>query len=575
MIKHKLQSEGLDCDVTLVTGKKAFESKFNQEIYDLVLLDFNLPDYDGMSALKYARRKRSETPIIIISGTIGEEGAVECLKAGANDYVLKQGLQRLGVAVRRALKEKAEYTARREAEIIAGNEKLFSDTMIESLPGIFYFFNDQGKFLRWNRNFGIISGYSDEEIARMHPLDFFLDGEKQLVAQRIGMVFEKGDSTVEASFVAKSGKLTPYFFTGRKVIYNGLQCLVGIGVDVAERKLAEHELRIAATAFEAQEGMMVTDANQIILRVNSSFTKITGYMPDEVIGKTPAVLSSGQHDAEFFKNMWKSLKTDSYWHGEIWNRRKNGDVYPEWLNISAVSDADGKITHYVGSFFDVTKSKAAEEKIEHLAFYDSLTSLPNRVLLRDRLQHTYAASARYPNHYALLFVDIDNFKILNDTKGHNFGDLLLVEVASRLQASIREIDTVARLGGDEFVVLLEKLSTNAQEAAAMSEVVGEKILYSLSQPFWLDGYEHHSSASIGISLFRKQEVSVDELLKRSDTAMYQAKAAGRNTLRFYDPAMQELLEIRTLLERDLRRALAENQFQLYYQMQVYHNGHIL
>ncbi len=345
--------------------------------------------------------------------------------------------------------------------------------------------------------------------------------------------------------------------------------------DITEHKRTEQELRIAATAIEAQEGIMVTDANNVILRVNQSFTRLTGYSAEEAIGQTPAMLHSGRQDPKFYRQMWETLTRDHYWQGEIWNRRKNGEVYPEWLSITSVINAEGQITNYIGSFSDITRRKAAENKIEQLAFYDPLTGLPNRRLLHDRLQHSFATSARHHKQGALLFIDLDNFKTLNDTKGHNIGDLLLIEVAKRLQACVRKEDTAARLGGDEFIIILEELSEDTQKAAAQTEAVGEKILAAISQPYLLEGYEYHNSASIGISLFRNHETTADELLKRADAAMYQAKNAGHNTLRFYDPAVQLALEARTALENDLRVALAENQIKLYYQMQVDHTSHIL
>ena len=224
--------------------------------------------------------------------------------------------------------------------------------------------------------------------------------------------------------------------------------------------------------------------------------------------------------------------------------------------------------------FDITKRKEAEDKIEHLAFYDPLTGLPNRRLMQDRLQHSFASGSRHQLYGALLFIDLDNFKALNDTKGHNFGDHLLIMVAERLQSCVREGDTVARLGGDEFVVILENLSENAEQAATLAESVGDKILVAIDQPYILQNENYHCTASIGISLFRDQEITVDELLRRADTAMYQAKNHGRNTLRFYDPAMQAALEARMQLENDLRGAMAEGQFKLYYQPQVNQQGDI-
>jgi diguanylate cyclase (GGDEF)-like protein len=241
---------------------------------------------------------------------------------------------------------------------------------------------------------------------------------------------------------------------------------------------------------------------------------------------------------------------------------------------AAITGADGKYDGRVWYFRDITERKQAADKIEHLAFYDPLTSLPNRRLLRDRLRHSIAASERHQNFGAVLFLDLDNFKVINDSKGHDIGDLLLVDVAQRLQACVREGDTVARLGGDEFIVILEKLSEDREQAAAQTSVISDKILVALSQPYLLATYEYLCSVSIGISLFRSREATVGELLKRADTAMYQAKSAGRNTRRFYDPALQATLEARTALEADLRSAQSKNQLSLYYQKQVDHTGRV-
>jgi len=322
--------------------------------------------------------------------------------------------------------------------------------------------------------------------------------------------------------------------------------------DITERKQAEQALRIAATAFEVQESIIITDAHKVILRVNHSFTRLTGYSAEEAIGQTPALIQSGMQDAGFYRQMWKALNRDHSWQGEIWNRRKNGEVHPVWQTITAVTNGAGEVTNYVGACADLSQYKKDEAAIYSLAFYDPLTNLPNRRLLLDRLQHAF-----------------------NDTKGHDIDDLLLVEVACRLHACVREADTIARLGGDEFVVLLENLSKEPLQAAAQTDAVCDQILTAFRQTYSLKGYEYHGSASIGVSLFRNQEATVNEILKRADAAMYQAKSAGRNTLRLYDPAMQAILEARTELENDLRCALEENQFRLYYQAQVDHTGLIL
>ena len=340
----------------------------------------------------------------------------------------------------------------------------------------------------------------------------------------------------------------------------------------SERKRAEQKLRIAATAFETQEGILITDRDQHILQVNRAFTRLTGYDAVEAIGQTPALLKSGRQDTAFYHRLWKTLLRDKYWQGELWNRRKDGEAYPEWLTITAVTDTEGQVTNYVGVFSDITLRKEADEKIHQLAFHDPLTNLPNRSLLRDRLQQAMASSVRSRHEGALLFIDLDNFKTLNDTRGHDMGDLLLVEIAKRLQNCVRDIDTVARLGGDEFVIMLENLSGDPQQAAAAAQDVGEHVLAAINQPFNLQGIEYHSSSSIGISLFCGEKIGMSDLLKHADTAMYQAKSAGRNTLRFFDPATQAKLEMRAALVGDLRQALPLGQFELYYQIQVDERG---
>jgi diguanylate cyclase (GGDEF)-like protein/PAS domain S-box-containing protein len=330
----------------------------------------------------------------------------------------------------------------------------------------------------------------------------------------------------------------------------------------------EAALSVAAIAFEIEEGMIVTDQDEMIIRVNRVFTNLSGYSPEEAIGKNLSMLKSDREDPEFYPRMREILHRDNYWQGEIWNRRKNGEIYPEWLTITAVVGKDGKITNYICAFFDITERKQAEEKIHNLAFYDPLCQLPNRRLLFDRLHQAVTTSARNKTCAALLFIDLDNFKILNDTRGHDIGDMLLVEVGHRLRAGIRESDTLARLGGDEFVVLLEGLSQDRSDAAVQAREVGEKMLLDINQPYMLKGVEHYSTASIGISLFANYRQNLDDLLKQSDTAMYAAKKAGRNTLRFFDPAMQAALEIHSQLEAGMRKALPRQDFKLHYQVQV-------
>jgi diguanylate cyclase (GGDEF)-like protein/PAS domain S-box-containing protein len=348
--------------------------------------------------------------------------------------------------------------------------------------------------------------------------------------------------------------------------------LAGIAI---ERKMIEQNLQIAAIAFESQEGMLVTDANRVILRVNSAFSQITGYSEDEIIGKHPGMLSSGRHDMDFYANMWESIVNTGSWEGEVWNRRKNGEVYPAHLTFTAVKGRDGTTVNYVATLVDITSRKSAEEEIQHLAYYDSLTGLPNRRLLMDRLSQALVTSARGKGGGAILFLDLDHFKTLNDTLGHDVGDLLLKQVSERLTSCVREGDTVARIGGDEFVIMLEGLSDSIFEAARQAEIICEKILGALNQAYQLNSYEYHSTTSIGATLFSGHEVGSDELLKQADIAMYQSKTAGRNAIRFFDPVMQEVINNRAVLERELHKAFDNDQFQLHYQLQVNNLGQAL
>ena len=351
---------------------------------------------------------------------------------------------------------------------------------------------------------------------------------------------------------------------------------VAVKVDITARKLAEDNLRIAAAIFQSQEGMTVADANSVILRVNNAFTRITGYSADEVIGNTPKVLSSGMHDKVFYDEMWETINQSGTWEGEVWNRRKDGEAYLERLIITAVKNNAGMVTNYVATMTDITSSKEASEEIHNLAFFDPLTQLPNRRLLLDRVKQALAVSARTSRYGALLFLDLDHFKTLNDTLGHDVGDQLLKQVSVRLSTCVRKVDTVARLGGDEFVVLLENLSSKPIEAAAQTEIVASKIKVALGRPFVIGSHEHYSTGSIGATLFVNElQGGVEAILKQADIAMYQAKDSGRDAIRFFDQDMQDAVIARANLEHELRAAITQKQFQLHFQPQVDRQGSVL
>jgi diguanylate cyclase (GGDEF)-like protein/hemerythrin-like metal-binding protein/PAS domain S-box-containing protein len=341
----------------------------------------------------------------------------------------------------------------------------------------------------------------------------------------------------------------------------------GFITDITKQKQDEVDLRIAATAFELQDAMLVTDANNTILKVNQAFTRITGYSAEEVIGKNPSLLSSGLHDNTFYEAMWDSINRTDAWQGEIWNRRKNGEVFPEWLIITAVKENDApnkQVNHYVGSFSDITSRKAAEEEIKQLAFYDPLTQLPNRRLLQERLKHSIEVERREGKKLALLMLDLDRFKAVNDSLGHSAGDELLQQVAVRISARLREVDMVARLGGDEFVVLLEDI-THVEDAAR----VASEIISVLSKPFQLiQCNDVQIGASIGISLYPEHGASSEKLMDHADAALYQAKDQGRGCYAYFSEDQTLAARERIALETRLRHAVEQRELCIFYQPQV-------
>jgi diguanylate cyclase (GGDEF)-like protein/PAS domain S-box-containing protein len=352
----------------------------------------------------------------------------------------------------------------------------------------------------------------------------------------------------------------------------GRRAVVLMARDITDRAALELDRRIAAIAFESQQGMLITDAQTRVIRVNEAFSTISGYTQAEVIGQPARMFSSGRQGPDFYRALWQSLTETGSWAGEIWNQRKNGEVFPEWLTVSAVRDEQGKITNYVASLTDISERKSAERTIHQLAFYDPLTELPNRRLLRERLQHAMDLCARKRQHAALIFLDLDDFKNVNDLYGHQVGDALLCEVAERLTKNLRELDTVARLGGDEFVILLEELASETDEACMQLEHIGSKLLQALREPYWVNRQRFNTSASLGVVLFKDGQHTADELMQHADLSMYSSKAAGKNALSFYDPQMQVAVSVRLKLEQDIRHGLAKGEFILFLQPQTNASG---
>lgn len=406
--------------------------------------------------------------------------------------------------------------------------------------------------------------------------DVLPTSQAELFMQLIGRTLASDQAqSIEYDMQTPAGRRV---FEGRArrldIKVNGKRALVFMARDITERVALELDRRISAIAFESPQGMLITDASTRILKANRAFSEISGYSLEDVVGQPTRMLGSGRQGPEFYQAMWRSLQETGLWEGEIWNRRKCGEVFPEWLTIGAVHDENGLVTNYVASLVDISERKNAEQKILHLAFYDPLTGLPNRRLLRDRLEQATALCRRNGHYAALIFLDLDDFKNVNDVYGHQVGDELLCQVAERLKSALRELDTVARLGGDEFVIMLEGLEPIAEDAGSQVEHIGSKLMLALREPYEVNGQHFFNSASLGAVLFNDEQQSVDELMQCADLSMYSSKSAGKDTLSFYDPRMQEVVSLRLQLEQDMRRGLADGEFVLYLQAQINQYGEL-
>ncbi len=465
-------------------------------------------------------------------------------------------------------RKKAEASLR-ESE--ATYRSLF-DNMLNSVSHNRMIFRDgvpvDYEFITVNRNFENIAGMKNvvgRKISEIIP-GYCEDNPESL--EVFGNVAKTGKPTRWEHYLAAVGKWFSFS------IYSPAPGeFVVVSDDITERKKAEDALRQAATVFESShDGVAITDLDGRILAVNQSFLKTTGYTEAEVLGRNPSILRSGRHKQDFYQSMWASIDADGYWQGEIWNRRKNGAIYPEWLTISAVHNSTGETTHYVGVFSDLSQLKQSEAQLEHLAHYDPLTSLPNRLLSQSHLAHALAQAQRDHRQVGLLYLDLDRFKNINDSLGYPLGDELLIALTKRLASRIRSVDMLARLNGDEFLLVLEHI-----EGPDDAVNVARTLLGLLAQPFLLSGgQEVYIGASIGISVSPDDGNSADQLIQHADAAMHQAKKQGRNTYRFYTDALTRAAGEHLELENRLRHAITANQLRVYYQPQVdIATGHII
>ena len=349
--------------------------------------------------------------------------------------------------------------------------------------------------------------------------------------------------------------------------------IIILSENITKRKIAEAELHIASVAFQSRDPMLVTNAQGIILKANEAFSLATGYSLEELIGNKPSLFKSEEHqDPAFYRNLWEAILSEGRWEGNIWNRRKDGAIYPIWLSISAIRNAKNEINHFLAIYSNIRDPREAERKILELAFYDPLTDLPNRRLLIDRLQQAHLQSVRSGKYGAVLMIDLDHFKTINDVYGHDVGDEILIDVSKCLRAALRDSDTAARLGGDEFVVLLTELGNDLGAASISIKVVLDKLIHLLSQPKEINGITHNVTASIGVATFPNEEKDLHLLFKQADIALYQAKSSGRNTVSIFNTEMHEKFIERTSLTDRLKSAVTNFEFVIHYQPQVNFNG---
>ncbi|NAS95883.1 GGDEF domain-containing protein [Pseudomonas syringae pv. actinidifoliorum] len=445
------------------------------------------------------------------------------------------------------------------------SEEKFAKAFHAAPDGLAITRQQDGMLLEVNEGFCRITGYSERHCLEHSTFDLGIWAD---LSERSRLIEQLKQHGVVHGFRTRlrnvNGSIRVCELSSHPLLISGDACLLTISRDITESQLMQEKLHLAATVFESTaEGVLITDTDQRISAVNRAFTEITGYSESEAIGQTPRLLASGQHDSAFYASMWHQLTAEGHWQGEISNRRKNGELYPSWLTVSAVRNKENLLTHFVAVFADISSLKHAQARLDYQAHHDPLTGLPNRTLFESRLQSALLHSEESGSLGAVLFLDLDRFKHINDSLGHPVGDLLLKGIAHRLKETLRDIDTVARLGGDEFIVLLPGLLQPSDAKA-----IANKLLACFSTPFEAGEHELYISPSIGSCVFPTDGTDVATLVKNADAAMYRSKAQGRNRVESYTRDLTEQASERIALEQELRRALDRNQLSLAYQPKI-------
>ena len=558
LIGDALRAEGFEVEEA-ENGEIAL-ADFARRPFDLILLDVMMPGLDGFATCSRLRElPNGRHASIVMVTALDDSFAIEqAYRVGATDFITKP----INAYI---LLHRVRYILRASAAIRELAWRVdFQRVLIETLPVPIVVEDARGRCLVRNPAFVALKGGArvrvDGAVSRKPgcgvpkpATSAEVDESPEPWRQRVYEAEMPGAGGELKSVVVHQAAFTPPA--------TGEAGVISVVLDITERKVIEENQRLAETVFQtAADAIMVTDATGTIKSVNPAFTAITGYGSDEAVGSTPRLLKSGRHDGHFYLAFWRSLREAGNWSGELWQRRKNGEIYPVWETVAAVRSPEGRIVEYVAFFNDITARKRAEQEIFYRANYDLLTGLPNRGLLLERLEQALKQARRYGRQMALMFVDLDRFKQVNDTLGHSVGDRLLCQAATRLGACVRDTDTVARQGGDEFVLVLPNIAEGDDAG-----VVAAKIITRLAEPFDLGSDIVRVGASVGIALYPSHGDNSEDLVRHADLAMYQAKLAGRNTYRMYEPAMTDELTRQLLLESDLRLALEREELAVHFQ----------
>ena len=451
------------------------------------------------------------------------------------------------------------------SEITDANKKIETNFkyLYEEVPYPYQSLDAKGLITNVNKKWLEITGYDKNDVIGQKFASFTV--EKPEILQNLFSKFmqHKHIENIILRIKKKNNEIILASFTGNISNINGEIRTHCIFKDITEEEKIQKKLQLSDIVFEnTTEGIIITNERGEIISVNSAFSKITGYSFEEIKGQNPKILKSGKHNIEFYQILWEELIKKGAWKGEIWNRKKSGEIYPEWLNLSLVKDSEGNILNYVALFSDITKIKNSNAKIEFLAHHDPLTNLPNRLLLKARLIKSIEKANELKYRLAIFFIDIDNFKLINDTYGHSIGDNIISLVANRLQKNIRKNDTISRIGGDEFIIVIEDVDNKDIEKLA------KKIVSDFKEPIKMEEYLFDTTVSVGISIFPNNGLNAEDLIKHADTAMYSAKNAGRNQYQFYKNEMTSEIFEKIIMKQELTDALKNNEFEVYYQPQI-------